>query len=575
MELPFTVGQPKITVKSIIDDFRSQLPSNFEGLFEAFVLLSPKKVRVTCRNNRALEDVCNLGLTYRNSPVTFRPCRSAKWVNITRLSYGVPNKAITEGLTPCGKVLNIKMDAYKGIYIGVRNVLIEITTPIPSSIRIAEHWCNAFYPKQTPTCFACQRTGHTRANCPDVQPPRIPAVETAASEDLPSQQDDLPRQQDAPGASHEGSQILGSSVRDTPSLSTSTKPATYASATKAVPPTQPTSVVPTDPVSMQAMDEEQEIEVDLFDPEDSDAREESNEAVSHIGPVGAAAHTDAAHCGISAVVATDQPPLAEGSDPPEVTENHKPPLVEEKAADEVKDHDHGLEEKTRDADGEDDDDNDAEDDDDDDDEVDHDDDSDGEADAKDGQDDDHGDSNHGSIHSEDNHDANDHAVDRSRDLNILDTGDEDDDDLFRDAQTTFAPVPPRKRDHSDDSASDSSTSSLVHHQKKGKVIAEALSRLVSSPDLPASPILFPDTPTNPVNPSEKLSSAPTNDSTDYPLTQATPVHKSTPASQESSSAFEMFLSKKTRPRPVFGTGHVTRSKSASQSRGDSSKQSSC
>ena len=307
VELPFTVAQPKITVKSIIDDFRSQLPSNFEGLFEAFVFLSPKKVRVTCRNNRALEDVCNLGLTYRNSLVTFRPCRPAKWVNITRLSYGVPNEAITDSLTPYSKVLSIKMDAYKGVYIGVRNVLIEITTPIPSSIRIAEHWCNAFYPGQTPTCFACRQTGHTQANCLDIQPPRIPAVKTAAS-------DDLPRQQDAPGASHEGSQILGSSVKGTPSLSTSTTPGTYASATKAVPPTQPTSVVPTDPVSVhvQAMDEEQEIEVDLSDTEDSDASDEGDEEVIHSGLDGAAARTDAARCGMSAVVATDQPPPRRG-----------------------------------------------------------------------------------------------------------------------------------------------------------------------------------------------------------------------------------------------------------------------
>ena len=415
VDLPFTVGQPKITVKSIIDDFRSQLPSNFEGLFEAFVLLSPKKVRVTCRNNRALEDVCNLGLTYRNSLVTFRPCCSAKWVNITRLSYGIPNEAITAALTPYSKVLSIKMDAYKGVYIGVRNVLIEITTPIPSSICIAEHWCNAFYPGQTPICFACRQTGHTRANCPDVQPPRIPAVETAAADDLPRQQDDLPRQQDAPIASHEGSQMLGSSVKGTPSLSTSTTPATYASATKAVAPIHPTSVIPTDPVpvQVQAMEEEQEIEVDLSDSEDSDASDEGDEEVTHIGPDGGTAHTDAARCGTSAVDAPDQPPLAEDSDQPEVTETYKPPLVEETAA--VEDNDHDPDEATRDADGKNDDDDDVDD-------VDNDDDYDGEADATNGHDDDHDDSSHGITTSEDNHDTNDHAADTSRDLNILDRG---------------------------------------------------------------------------------------------------------------------------------------------------------
>ena len=175
VELPATPRQQKVTVKSIIDEFRSQLPSNFEALFEAFVLLSPKKVRVTCRNNRALEEVSHLGLSFRNSPVVFHPCRLAKWVNITRLSYGIPDQAIIEALNPYGKVLSVKMDTYQGVYIGIRNVLIEITTPIPSSLRVADHWCNAFYPGQTPTCFACRKIGHTRATCPEAHAPPAPA----------------------------------------------------------------------------------------------------------------------------------------------------------------------------------------------------------------------------------------------------------------------------------------------------------------------------------------------------------------------------------------------------------------
>ena len=45
VDLPAKPGQPKITVKAVIDDFRDQLPSNFNDLFEAFALLSPRKVR--------------------------------------------------------------------------------------------------------------------------------------------------------------------------------------------------------------------------------------------------------------------------------------------------------------------------------------------------------------------------------------------------------------------------------------------------------------------------------------------------------------------------------------------------
>ena len=185
VDLPAVQGQPKVTVKAVIDAFRDQVPRDFETLFEAFVLLSPRKVRITCRSPRALEEVIHLGLAFRNSPVTFHPCRTAKWVNITRLSYGVPQEAISAALQPYGKVLNVKMDTYKGVYVGVRNALMEVTTPIPSSLKIAEHWVNVFYPGQTPTCFACRQGGHTRANCPRAIAPVIPADDAAADETVP------------------------------------------------------------------------------------------------------------------------------------------------------------------------------------------------------------------------------------------------------------------------------------------------------------------------------------------------------------------------------------------------------
>ena len=188
VDLPAVPGQPKVTIKNIIDDFRAQVPSNFAALFEAFVLLSPRKVWVTCRSPRALEEVQHLGLAFRNREVTFHPCRTAKWVNVTRLSYGIPPEAVQAALSPYGKVINLKMDSYQGVYMGVRNVLMEITTPIPSNIRIADHWCNVFYPGQVPTCFRCRQLGHTRAKCPvanDNQAP--PAVDAAANEaPLPS-----------------------------------------------------------------------------------------------------------------------------------------------------------------------------------------------------------------------------------------------------------------------------------------------------------------------------------------------------------------------------------------------------
>ena len=102
----------------------------------------------------------------------------AKWVNVTRLSYGVPEKALQDALAPFGKVLQVKMDVYKNVYIGVRNILMEIANPIPSSLKVADHWCNIFYPGQTPTCFSCRQVGHTRATCPNVVA-AVPAVDGA------------------------------------------------------------------------------------------------------------------------------------------------------------------------------------------------------------------------------------------------------------------------------------------------------------------------------------------------------------------------------------------------------------
>lgn len=166
VELPVVEGQPKVTVKLIIDSFRGHFPSNFIELFEAFVLMSPKRVRVTFKSPRALEDVQHSGLDFRGQPVIVRPCRTAKWVNVTRLSYGIPDEALKTALGPYGRIFTVKTDTYQGVYTGVRHVLMEITTPIPSSLKIAEHWCNVFYPGQVPTCFSCRRTGHTRANCP-------------------------------------------------------------------------------------------------------------------------------------------------------------------------------------------------------------------------------------------------------------------------------------------------------------------------------------------------------------------------------------------------------------------------
>ena len=118
VDLPAVQGQPQVTVKAVLDAFRDQVPRNFETLFEAFVLLSPRKVRITCRSLRALEEA---------SP---GPCLSE----------------------------------------------------FPRDLSSLPHWVNVFYPGQTPTCFACRQSGQTRANCPKATAPVVPAENAAADE---------------------------------------------------------------------------------------------------------------------------------------------------------------------------------------------------------------------------------------------------------------------------------------------------------------------------------------------------------------------------------------------------------
>lgn len=170
--LPQSPTSSKVTIKEVIDDFYKQLPDKFSPLMEAFVLMSPRLVRVTCKTARAAEELNHSGLTFRGSPITICPCVHGKWIHLTRLSYGVPQESITEALKPFGTVISVKMDTYRNVYLGVRNVLVDIRSPIPSRLQVAGHWCNVFYSGQPKTCFYCNMSGHDIKQCPKKPPSR-------------------------------------------------------------------------------------------------------------------------------------------------------------------------------------------------------------------------------------------------------------------------------------------------------------------------------------------------------------------------------------------------------------------
>jgi hypothetical protein len=167
-----------VNVREVIDDFRGQF-DNFTDIFEAIVFMAPGRYRITCKSARKLEVAENLGLLVRGHPVVFKPISTFKWVNITRLSYGVPDEEITKAMAIYGPIKLIRSEQYSRVYTGVRNILMEVINDIPTRVRIAGHWCTVHYKGQKRPCFSCGKEGHFSSKCPDKriqQSPTLPVI---------------------------------------------------------------------------------------------------------------------------------------------------------------------------------------------------------------------------------------------------------------------------------------------------------------------------------------------------------------------------------------------------------------
>ena len=162
----------KINVKEVIDDFRGQV-EDYTSVFEAIVLMAPDRFRVTFKGARKMEAAEHSGLTVRGFPVTFRPVSRYTWVNVTRLSYGVPDEEISKALSGFGEIRKITSEIYSRIYTGVRHVLMDIKNPIPFRMRIAGHWCFVHHKGQKRLCFGCGQEGHNRSSCPTNSRPAV------------------------------------------------------------------------------------------------------------------------------------------------------------------------------------------------------------------------------------------------------------------------------------------------------------------------------------------------------------------------------------------------------------------
>jgi hypothetical protein len=174
-----------VNVSEVIEFFRGQVDS-YTDIFEAVVLMAPGRYRVTFKSARKLEVAENFGFTVRGFPVTFKPVSLFKWVNITRLSYGVPDEEISKVLSVYGPIKLIKSEQYLNIYTGVRNVLMDVRNEITARLRIAGHWCMLYYKGQKRVCFSCKAEGHVSRKCPSKTVTSTSAnVDDSSHESLP------------------------------------------------------------------------------------------------------------------------------------------------------------------------------------------------------------------------------------------------------------------------------------------------------------------------------------------------------------------------------------------------------
>ena len=171
------VGRPRLSrnCSEFIDDLKNQ-EEYWHCHCEAFVWLANNKIRVTFISSQHLEDYIHKGITFRGFPVEIKPISTKKWVRVHRLAYGIPNDAVIWALGSYGEITKIQNEDYRGANVGIRNVLMEITSPIPSQLRIRGHLCLISYRGQRRTCFRCGEPGHQKPDCPlneyDNAPPR-------------------------------------------------------------------------------------------------------------------------------------------------------------------------------------------------------------------------------------------------------------------------------------------------------------------------------------------------------------------------------------------------------------------
>ena len=155
----------KIRVNEVWD----ALAQHFNPLDKYFVQIQyirQDRFRVWCTSADVLEDLLCVGVALRGHPLQMRPYQSRSWVTITHLPYGLVEADIKEALSPYGTVHEVKFVYFKKVRTGTIKVRMDISTTIPTRLRVRGHAGLVFHQGQARTCFNCGVLGHESKKCP-------------------------------------------------------------------------------------------------------------------------------------------------------------------------------------------------------------------------------------------------------------------------------------------------------------------------------------------------------------------------------------------------------------------------
>lgn len=76
----------------------------------------------------------NMGIEFRDHPLSLDPISTKKWVTICRLAYKTPHEFIRKALEPFGQVHEIKPEIINRVATGTLFTFMEVKKDIPSMV---------------------------------------------------------------------------------------------------------------------------------------------------------------------------------------------------------------------------------------------------------------------------------------------------------------------------------------------------------------------------------------------------------------------------------------------------------